>query len=327
MIYQLHSEADNRKDADYDLVVIPEHLGTLTRPVSDDKVSSFAFAQGSYGSWYFEDSPFGGPICHPMIFANDLLFLFYEVYDGNTAEGLHTMQKLTFHSPARPGEQVTVTGDYVEKYEKRGQGCVVLLAQARGEDGRLLVTHEGTEIMRTRVAEVAGRDRGSGTGRRVEAMIDDSHPTASWAESGIAERTGLPSQHRHFSQDQMNVFSWLAHGYRNVHTDLAKARQSGAERTIVQALQQTGIIVDVLVDFFGASWFTTGSLDLRYINPAYCEEELTARACVIGERDGMLELEVWVEGAAGQKKVVGWASAQIPEVDPDRPRPLLSPAS
>lgn len=323
MVYLIHSEQNpNRKDANYDLVTIPEDLGTTSHVVTDDKIRSFAFAQGNYGSWYFKDSPFGGPVCHPMIFSNDLLFIFYEVYDGNTAEGLHTHQHLTFHNPARPGEKVTVTGQYVEKYEKRGQGYVVLLAEARGEDGRPLVTHRGTEIMRTRVEEVAGKNRGSAQGRRVEAVIDESQPVVERAAHGLPFRAGLPPQSRHFTQDQMNTYSWLAHGYKNVHTDIGRARDSGSERTIVQALQQTGIIVDVLVDFFGKTWFEGGTLDLRYVNPSFVDEELTARAAVLGEDGDELELEVWVENAEGQKKVLGWAKARISD-DPSRPVSLL----
>jgi len=320
----VHAErGGSRKDADWDLVTIPEDFGPTHRVVTRDKRLAFAFAQGDYGSWYFQDSPFGGPVCHPMIFANDLLFLFYENYDGNTAEGLHTHEQLTFHSPARPGELVTFTGQYVEKFVKRGQGYVVLRAEARGEDGRLIVTHRGTEIMRTRVEEVAGRNRGSTPARAVEARIDESLPVATRAAVGIPERTGLPPVVRHFTQDQMNTYSWLAEGYRNVHTDHGRARDSGSERTVVQALQQTGLVVDAMVDFFGPTWFTTGALDLRYVNPAYCGERLTARAAVLGlADDGRLELEVWVEKDGGERTVLGWARAEIGQ-EASRPVQLL----
>ena len=324
MAFTIHAEENhNRKDADFDLVSVPEHLGSVTRQVTEDKIRSFAFAQGNYGSWYFEDSPFGGRVCHPMLFANDLLFIFYETYDGNTAEGLHTHQQLSFHDAARPGEKVTVTGDYVEKYEKRGQGYVVLLAEARGEDGRLLVTHRGTEIMRTRVAEVAGRNSGSTGGRRVLAMADPEAAEVKFARVGIPTRSPLPRRTRHFTQDQMNVYSWLAYGYKNVHTDIGRARDSGAERTVVQALQQTGILVDMLVDFFGSSWFTTGRLDLRYVNPSYRDEELVGNAVVLGDDGDSAELEVWVENADGEKKVLGWATADIDASTESRPIDLL----
>lgn len=44
------------------------------------------------------------------LLANDLLFLFYQGYDGNTARGMHTHERLRFHAPAALGEMVTVTG-------------------------------------------------------------------------------------------------------------------------------------------------------------------------------------------------------------------------
>ena len=321
----IHAErgAGLRKDADWDLVEIPEDFGPTRAVVDEDKRRAFAFAQGDYGSWYFGDSPFGGPVGHPMLFANDLLFLFYENYDGNTAEGLHTHEQLTFHSPVRAGEHVSFSGRYIEKYVKRGQGYVVLLAEARGDDGRLITTHRGTEIMRTRVEEVAGQSRGSVPARPVLATTEDTVPPVTRAALGLPERSGLVPLSRHFTQDQMNTYSWLAQGYRNVHTDHGRARDSGSERTIVQALQQTGLLVDLLVDFFGETWFTTGELDLRYINPAYCGETLTAHAAVLAPlEDGRLEIEVWIEKDGGVRTVLGWAKAAVGDSG-ERPVQLL----
>ena len=319
-----HAElgAGRRKDADFDLVEEGEVFEPVSVRIDADKLLSYAFAQGDYGSWYFGDSPFGGPIGHPLLLANDLLFLFYEHYDGNTARGLHTHEQLGFHAPVRFGETVTVSGVYSQKYVSRGRGYVVLEAEARGEDGRLLVTHRGTEIMRTVTSEVAGRSLGSPQGRRVEAVIDASLPVAERARPGIPPRSGVPGVSRHFTQDQMSTFSWLSHGYRNVHTDIERARESGVGRTIVQALQQTGLITQAMVAFFGESWFTSGRLDMRYTHPAFCREQLTVGAAVLGEADGRLELEVWVDADTGARTALGWASAAIGS-DERRPAPLL----
>src|SRR5690606_22737729 len=113
-----------KKEARYELVEIPERFGPVEVVVDEAKVRAYAFSQGDYGSWYFGESPFGGPVGHPLVLANDLLFLFYEEYDGNTAQGLHTHEDLTFVNPVHVGERVTVSGGYVEKYERRGQGYV-----------------------------------------------------------------------------------------------------------------------------------------------------------------------------------------------------------
>jgi hypothetical protein len=42
----------------------------------------------------------------------------------------------------------TLKGAYVEKYERRGKRYVVMKAEARGEDGRLLITHPGVICFR-----------------------------------------------------------------------------------------------------------------------------------------------------------------------------------
>ncbi|NUU08456.1 MaoC/PaaZ C-terminal domain-containing protein [Leifsonia sp. C5G2] len=318
-----HAEAHaHGKDASYDAIVIPEPFPSTEATLDADRVRAFAFAQGDYGSWYFGESPFGGPIGHPLALANDLLFLFYETYNGNTAEGLQTHERLRFRSPLRLGESVRIDGGYVERYENRGHGYVVMEAAATAEDGRTVVEHRGTEIMRTRAGEVSGRSKAAPAGRRVQAAPDTALPTLTRAALGAPLGSPVAGVSRHFTQDQMNVFSWLARGYRNVHTDIGRARDSGVDRTIVQALQQTGLIAEAMVGYFGASWFTTGELDLRYTHPAFCGEQLTVRAALVGETDGVQELEVWIDSDGGPRTALGWARAMVTD-DERRPHPVI----
>lgn len=312
------------KEAIYDLVEIPELMGPVIKLIDREFVRDYAYSQDDFRDWYFSDSPFGGPVGHPLVLANELLFLFYENYDGNTAQGLHTHEHLRFLSPVTVGETVTITGGYTEKFERRGQGYVTLEATARGEDGRVLVEHVGKEIMRTVAGEVVGQRR-TGEDRRartVTATVDPKAEKVIIARPGLDERAPLPSRATRFTQNQMSVFSWGGRGYQNVHTSPDKAAAAGLERTIVQAQQQTGLIVSNLVDIFGASWFTSGLLDLRFVSPAFVGDALTTSGAVVGENDGRLEVEVWIENRFGVKTAVGWASAVISE-DPARPKRLL----
>jgi acyl dehydratase len=122
--------APGKKEARYELVEIPEELGPVELTVDEETIKAFAYAVDDYGDWYLGSrSPFGAAIGHPLILANELLFLFYDKYDGNTARGLHTHEQLTFLAPVRRGERVTVSGAYVDRYERRGQGYVVLAAR------------------------------------------------------------------------------------------------------------------------------------------------------------------------------------------------------
>lgn len=312
------------KEARFDLVEVPEPFGPVQVEIDRRKIVDYAFAQDDFRDWYLTSSPFGGPVGHPLVLANDLLFLFYDKYDGNTAKGLHTHEHLRFHAPVLLGETVTITGGYTEKVERRGQGYVTLEAKAVGSDGRLLVEHIGKEIMRTVAGDVVGRHTSDVEQRRrtVLGTVDASVPAISIAQSDLPKRAALPTRTTRFSQDQMSVFSWAGRGYMNVHTSRAKAALSGLDRTIVQAQQQTGLIIANLVDVFGASWFTSGDLDLRFVSPAYVDETLITGGAVIGDQDGRLEVEVWVEKEDGTRTAVGWASADITE-DLTRPSALF----
>jgi acyl dehydratase len=316
------------KEARFELVEVPEDFGSVPVRVDQDKVFTHAFAQGDFQDWYFTGSPFGGPVAHPLVLANDMLFLFYQRYDGNTAQGLHTHERLVFHAPIHVGQTVTITGGYVDKYERRGKGYVVLHAEARGEDGALLVTHHGREIMRTVAGNVVGRNSSGGRGdqRTVTGLVDPDIPTADHAGAGLRRGQPLPTLHRTFNQDQMNAFSWAGKGYTNVHTSIERARASSLDRTIVQAQQQTGILVELLTSFFGAAVYRGAELDLRFVNPAFVGDRLTAGGAVLGEQttdDGhRLELEVWIDRDDGRRTALGWASALLDEVTAG-PRPLL----
>ncbi len=316
------------KEALYELVEVPERFGPVQVVVDEAKVRAHAFAQGDYKDWYFADSPFGGRIAHPLVLANDLLFLFYQGYDGNTAQGLHTHERLTFHAPIPVGETVTISGAYTDKYERRGNGYVVLDAEARGSDGRLLVTHSGREIMRAVAGKVVGRasSRGRGVERTVTGYVDERVPPMDRAEPGLPVGTALTTLTRSFTQDQMNTFSWAGRGYANVHTSLDRARKAGLDRTLVQAQQQVGLLVERLTFFFGTAMFTGAELDLRFVAPAFVGEPLTAGGAVHRELDDRvgrrLELEVWVTNEQGQRTALGWASAYLDRVTPG-PKTLI----
>jgi acyl dehydratase len=311
------------KDARYELVEIPEPFGPVQVLVDEAKVKSFAFAVDDYGDWYLGDaSPFGGPIGHPLVLANDLLFLFYDKYDGNTARGLHTHEQLAFHAPVRRGEEVTISGAYVEKYERRGQGYVVLEAEARGEDGRLLVEHRGIEIMRAHAGSVVGRkSAGEPSGRRVTRELAAGVAPVERARPGLAARTPIPSLTKHVTQAQMYIFSWGGQGYRNQHTHPEIAKATGLDRTLVQAQQQVSFIAEAMTRFFGPRWLTSGRLDLRAISPAFVEDRLTVGGAVLGdvetEHGPGVELEVWVKRADGTPTVIGWATAALGDGDND----------
>jgi len=306
-------EAAGKKETSYEAVQIPEEFGPVQLVVDDHKIKTFAFTQDDYRSWYLGDSPFGGRIGHANILANDLLWLFFTKYSTEDIVGLHTEEELWFHNPVFAGEQVTLQGKYVDKFEKRGKGYVVMEAEARGEDGRLLIRHRGTEIMR--IQPNPGRGTAKDGGPRVSGEYREDVAPAEQARAGIEPKTPIVPLVKRVTQEQTSVFSGIGQHFKNIHTDLNIAREAGYDLPLTQAMQQVGYLTEMLTNFFGASWFTSGWEKLKFIRPVHPGHTLTARGVVTGsaeEEEGTrLELEIWVEREDGEKTAVGWASARV----------------
>ncbi len=305
------------KEGLYELVEIGEVFGPIQEVITDHKIKTFGFMMDDYHAWYFGDSPFGKRIGHAGILANDLLQLFTTVYDANTVVGLHTQEELWFVNPVYAGERSRLWGKYVEKYQRRGKGYVVMEAQVTGEDGRVLLRHRGIEILRVEPGPVVGKSTAEVVEKRVTGEYRKDLEPVARARAGLPAGTPLPPLVKHVTQEQVAVFSGVGKHLRNIHTDLEIARKGGLPNTMIQGMMECIYLTEMLTSFFGPAWFTTGWEKMKFIRPVYSGETVTARGAVTGEsRDAegtRLELEIWVENAAGQMTAAGWASARVGE--------------
>ncbi len=305
------------KEARYENIEVGEEFGPIEEVVDDYKVKKFAFMMDDYHRWCFGDSPFGKRIGHAALLANDLLQLFTEAYDPNTVVGLHTQEELWFVNPVFVGERVRLYGKYVEKYERRGKGYVVMEAQASGEDGRVLLRHRGVEILHIEPGPVVGKSTAEAVEKRVAGEYRKDVGPVTKARPGILPGTALAPLVKQIMQDQIAVFSGVGRHLRNIHTDIGIARKGGLPNTLAQGMMETIYLTELLTGFFGSSWFTTGWERMKFIAPVYSGETVTARGAVTGEsRDAggtRLELEIWVENEAGKMTAAGWASARVSE--------------
>jgi len=303
------------KAALFEVVEVGEELGPVEEVVTDHKVKSFAFTVDDYHPWYFGDSPFGGRIGHAALLANDLLYLYMTKYDPTTVLGLHTHEELWFHHPVFVGERVTLRARYVEKYVRREKGYIVTEAEATGHDGRLLLRRRGTEIMRVRPGDVVGRRTAEPPVRRVTGEYRRDVAPAAHARADLAPGTPIVPLIKQPRQDQVSVFSRIDQFYRNIHTDLELARAAGLTGPIIQSEMEVMYLAELLTSFFGAPWFTSGWLSTKFIHPVYVGETLAVRGVVTGRTETpggiRLDLDLWVENAAGKMTVVGWASGLV----------------
>lgn len=303
------------KEPVYDLVEIPEHFGPVSLIVDSAKVKAFAYSIDDYCPWYFRGSPFGRPIGHAGVLANDLLQLFTLMYDPSRVIGLHTEEELWFEHPVFVGERVTLEGAYIEKVQRRGQGYVVMEASARGEDGRLILRHRGSEIMRTVPGLVAGRRGADVVRQKVTATFRTDLPFVGRVDRDTPSGTPLRPLSLRLTQPQMSVFSRCGEYVRNVHNDLDRARAAGLERPIIQGQQLVCVFARLLTRVYGSAWFTTGRLHVKFLSPVYAGEVVTVHGVVAeplagSTAPGEVVTEVWLRNQGNEVAAVGWAHAR-----------------
>lgn len=305
-----------RKEPEFENLEIPEDLGTVHEVVDDHKIKRYAFTQDEYGPWYFEDSPFGGRIGQATLLCNDLVQMFTNVYAASKVVGFHTEEQMWFDNPVRLDEVVTLKGTYNDSYVRRGEGYVVMDAQATGEDGRSIVRHRGVEILKTVPGTLGGR--GSGTPeRRVTGEIPDGARRVTAFDALTQPGDALEPVTKEVTFEQAAVFSRIGEYVINTHNNIQAARIGKLRQPIVQGAQQFGLIAARLVAAFGPGFFTTGWLKAKFLVPVDVFEPITIHALVtdvVSREDGGrgAELEVWIRRGDGRLVTVGWASAALP---------------
>lgn len=301
------------KEPEFENLEIPEKLGPVTVRIDDHKIRRFAFTQGDHHRWHTEESPFDGKrVAHAALLGNDLVQLFTTVYAASKVVGLHTEEQMWFDSPAFLDDVVTLQGEYVEAYERRGQGYVVMEASATADDGRGIVRHRGVEILRTQPGAVAGRGSSTPEKRVTGELPENARQLGETAEEGVSAGGVLPKLEKTITAEQAAVFSRVGEYVKNIHNDLAIARAGGLRVPIVQGQQQFAVLAELLTRFFGTEFFTGGRLRVKFLKTVDVFEPIEARGVVTAVRDGRAELEVWVRRADGGLSAAGWASSPLP---------------
>ena len=136
---------DQFPELKYEKLQVGETFVSDTRLITPEDVEAYAFAVDDHHSWFFEGSPFGGPIAHPTILANQALHLRHSKYVVRA--GLHAKMEFEFLEPIRPGVRARSRGKVVDKYERRGKPYMVTEYVTEAEDGTVLVRGRFTQML------------------------------------------------------------------------------------------------------------------------------------------------------------------------------------
>ena len=133
------------KTLTYEAVTVGEEFVSDTKLVSPEDIEAYAWAVDDHHPWFFESSPFGGPIAHPTLMANQALALRHSRYV--VPGGLHAKMEFEFVEPIRPGMRVRSRGRVIDKYERRGKPYMVTEYVTEDETGTVLVRGRFTQML------------------------------------------------------------------------------------------------------------------------------------------------------------------------------------
>ncbi|AMJ61567.1 MaoC family dehydratase [Bosea sp. PAMC 26642] len=302
------------KDPTFESVEVGEAFGPQLIAIDEHYVRSACFALDDYSDCYFRPDPaLGARIAPSAALARDGVALFLTKYNPNTVVGLHQTEEVWYHAPVVFGTTVSLTGAYVDKYERRGKGYCVLDCEARDEAGTLLVRQKSTEIMRIPEGIRMGAGTSGGSGRRVEGTLPAGVAFQARATRDVTVGTPIAPLTKTAWEDQMSVFSGAGFNRHNIHTDDHIAHAAGFRARLAQGMQATCWMSEMLANFFGPNWFSSGWMKTSYLQPVFAGDEITVFGLVTGRKpDGRIELEVWARNADGLMTAAGWAAGNGP---------------
>jgi acyl dehydratase len=316
--------ASEPKRYSWENITAGEDLGWVEGVVSDFYIKMHAFAVDDYGDWYLKDSPFGGRIGHPTLLANDILRLFFLIYDPRPpfARGLHAKNELELLRPVKLGDKVVVSGKHTEKYERRGQKIRVVEGQATDEAGRSFIRMRTWETVGLGSTTPVGQGTGKPSADLITGEVPAGAPVVPRAGKHVPVGAVLPSITKHTTLEQSiafsgSVYGWVEGGAKSmrfsIHTDPEDARKRGARDGIVQGLCSAAYLSEICTNFFGPLWLTTGHLATNFIRPVIVRDDITACGMVkrLEAEAGKtrIHLDIWCKNQNGELATVGRASA------------------
>ena len=291
----------------FDALTVGETFRSDERTIRPSDVDAYAFAVEDHDPWFFEPGPFGGPIVHPTLLANQALFLRNERYF--VPAGLHARMQLAFERPVMLGTTARTTGEVAEKYVRRGKPYMVTEFETRDETNLLT---RGRIVQMLFQGDTAPA-HGSGPKPDVEPEALDPDITGTAGRSGPLEiGQTLDSLTRTLSQRQIDAYSGVRPG--SIHTDESWARAKGFPTTIAQGMMSAAYVSTLMTAAFGRGFVEGGRLDIRFLRPTFKGDTITIRGNLRGvNRDGdRVFVDVSAQNQNGADTMAGTASARAP---------------
>lgn len=87
--------------------------------------------------------------------------------------------------------------------------------------------------------------------------------------------------------------------------------KAGFKDTLAQGMMSTCWIAEMLANYLGFSWYTSGWIKMAYVKPIYRRDVITCKAVVTGIEGDLVRVDVWCENQDGDITGIGRASGKL----------------
>jgi acyl dehydratase len=292
----------------FDRLVVGEEFRSGEHLVIPEDVETYAWAVDDHDPWFFGSGPFGGPVAHPTLLANQALFLRHSRYV--VPAGLHARMAFEFLGPVRLGTRARTTGRVVDKYVRRDKPYMVTEYRTVDDEGNPLVAGRFTQMLFAGATAPPAGTGGPQPEPRVDVVPDTSIRRAEGRHGGLAVGDPIGPLERAVDQRRIDAYSGVRPG--SIHTDPEWAQAKGFSIPIAQGMMSTAYVSALMTDAIGAGFVVGGRMDVRFLRPVHPGTTLTITGTVTGftqEADGIrCHVDVAAHADDGTQTLAGTAS-------------------
>ncbi len=209
---------------------------------------------------------------------------------------LWVRQGWAFFRPLEAGATYRVTGEIRDIYSRRDRNVVLYETKISDAQGNLAAASEHHQSFLKEAPsseEVALRDPSKKPGAR---------------EFVVPAGDRFDGPERVISAEMCGEFF---HGKANYHTDRDASKALGFKDIVVGGRMTMAYVAHMLETKFGATWQTSGRLDIKFTNPVWVDDTVTAHGVLTGPSandPARTDAFVWVTRTDGTVVLVGNAS-------------------
>jgi acyl dehydratase len=130
----------------------------------------------------------------------------------------------------------------------------------------------------------------------------------------VAEGDVAPERSRVLSRTDLVMYAGASGDFNPMHHDEVKAKGAGQPSVFGHGMFSMGFLGTAITDYVGIG--NVRRFQVRFAKQTWPDEELRTKVVVTGKRtdgdDHLIDLDVRLQNADGEEKVVGAATAVVP---------------